>query len=86
MAQLMQLLLAANVVGRAAGILQVFLTVKNLVERRGFRAVGIPDVDREDQRTLAIGVVKYRFNRRIGENAAIPIEFFADPYRRERRW
>ena len=31
-------------------------------------------------------VVEYRLDRRVGENAAVPIKITVDPYRREGRW
>ena len=45
----------------------------------------IPQMHGEDQRVLARIVVEDRLGRRVGEDAAVPVELAVDAHRRERR-
>ena len=50
----------------------------------GSSPVGLPEMHREDQRVAARMIVEDALGRRVGENAAVPIELAVDAHRRER--
>ena len=81
---LMRLLLPRDMAGDAARILDVLLPVQHLPDRARLRPVRVPHVHREDQRRAARIVLEDHFGRRVGENAAVPIELAVDAHRRKR--
>ena len=85
MAQTMGLHLAGDVAGYAARVLDVLLAMRDLPHRLRLWPDGIPHVDGEDQRVAARVVVEDDLGRRVGENAAVPIELAIDADGRERR-
>ena len=84
-AQAMRLQLAGDVGGDAARILDVLLAVHHLPHRLGLRADGVPHVHGEDQRVAARVVVEDHLGRRVGEDAAVPVELAVDAHCREGR-
>ncbi len=84
-AHVMHLPLPRDVARDAAGVLDVLLPVEHLPDRVRLLAHRIPQMHREDQRVLARIVVEDRLGRRVGENAAVPIELAVDAHGRKRR-
>ena len=82
---LMQLPLARDVARDAARILDVLVPVEHLPDRVRLVAHRVPEMDGEDQRVLARIVVEDRLGRRVGEDAAVPVELAVDAHRRKRR-
>jgi hypothetical protein len=74
----MGLLLARDVARNAARVLNVLLTVENFPDRLWHWPLRIPQVNGEDEGVAARIVVENHFSRRIGKDAAIPIEFVID--------
>ena len=82
-AHVVHLALARDVACDPAGILDVLLTVEHLPDGLRLLAHRVPQVHREDQRVLARIVVEDHLGRRVGEDAAVPIELAVDAHRRE---
>jgi hypothetical protein len=83
--QAMGLTLADDVIGNAAGVLDILLPMQHLPDRARFWAGRVPHVHREDQRVAAGIAVEDRLGRRIGENAAVPVELAIDAHCWKRR-
>src|SRR4051812_2521577 len=66
-----------------AGVLHVLLPGHDLADRARLRPGRVPDVHDEHQRVAARVIVEYRLDRRVGEDAAIPIELAVDADRGE---
>ena len=81
----MGLHLAGDVAGDPARILDVFLAMRDLPHRLRLRPDRVPHVHGEDQGVAARVVVEDHLGRRIGENAAVPIELAVDAHGREGR-
>ena len=79
------LALAHDVVGDAARILNVLLAVQHLPDGLRLLAHRVPQMHGEDQRVAARVVVEDALGRRVGEDAAVPIELAVDAHGRERR-
>src|SRR5215467_8521430 len=83
MPHVMQLTLPRDVACHSAGILNVFMAVKNLPNRAWLFTHRIPKMNRKDKRVLTRIVVKDHFSWRIRKDAAIPIKFAVDADRRK---
>src|SRR5271156_1161819 len=76
--QPMRLLVARDLTCDAARILYVLMAGEGVRHRGWLGAERIPEVDGEDERVPARVVVEHHFRRRVGENAAVPVEFAID--------
>src|SRR5207253_2031417 len=77
-AQSMRLLLPGDVARDAARVLDVLLTMENFPDRLRHRPLRIPQVDRKNERVAAGAVVEDDLRRRVGKDAAVPVEFAID--------
>ena len=84
-AQAVDLRLARNVSGDAAGVLDVLLPVQHLPDGLWLAANGVPQVHGEDQRVDARVLVEDDLRRRVGKDAAVPVQLAVDAHGRERR-
>src|SRR5271163_2977404 len=60
------------------------MAVEDVRHRGWLGAERIPEVDGEDERVPPRVVVEHHFRRRVGENAAVPVEFAIDANGRKR--
>src|SRR5829696_7242910 len=86
MAEAVDLLLPHDVGDGAARILDVLLAVEDLPHGFRLATFRVPDMDGEDHAAAARHVVEHRLDRRIGEDAAVPVELAVDTHGGEGRW
>jgi hypothetical protein len=70
----MRVLLAGDLAGDAAGILDVLVAIEDIGHRRRLRPYWIPQMDREDDEVPSRIVIEHRLGGRIGKDAAVPVE------------
>ena len=80
MAQSVGLLVSRDLACDPAGILDVLVAVEDFRHRAWLGADRIPEVDGEDQRVPARVVVKHHLGRRVGEDAAVPVQLAVDAH------